>query len=65
MEAPFRSALAVSTVAFTFAFAALVWRRVHLAQLEDEADAILVGEDVDVAGASIDSPRIEEVTENV
>jgi len=65
MDAPFRGALAAATVAFTFAFVALVWRRIQLAQLEDEADALLASADVAVAGAGIDSPRIEKVTRSV
>ena len=58
MDAPFRGGLIMAVIAFTVVYAALVRRRIRLAELEDAVADALGAADVEVAGAGVTAPRI-------
>jgi heme exporter protein C len=58
MDPPFVAAFFASLIAFTVVYAALLIRRVGLAQLEDEIDAVMRRQDLPVAGAAVTAPNL-------
>ena len=61
IDGPLRVTLWLAVLAFTFAYAVMLKRRLELARLEDELEALTAGGSSEVAGAAVTAPTLEEV----
>lgn len=62
IDAPLRLTLWLAVLAFTFAYAVMLTRRLELARLEDELEQARLAGTPEVAGAAITAPTLEGVT---
>ncbi|MBT8202048.1 MAG: cytochrome c biogenesis protein CcsA [Acidimicrobiia bacterium] len=62
IDGPLRLTLWLAVLAFTFAYAVMLSRRLELARLEDELEQARLAGTPDVAGAAITAPTLEGVT---
>ena len=61
IDGPLRATLWLGVLAFTFAFAVMLKRRLELARLEEELEDLRAAASPEVAGAAIDAPDLEEL----
>ena len=61
IDGPLRVTLWLGVLAFTVAYAVMLTRRLELARLEDELEALRTEGTGEVAGAAITAPALEEV----
>ena len=61
IDGPLRATLWLAVLAFTFAFAVMLKRRLELARLEEELEELRAASSPEVAGAAIDAPDLEEL----
>ena len=61
IDGPLRATLWLSVLAFTFAFAVMLKRRLELARLEEELEDLQAAASPEVAGAAIQAPDLEEL----
>lgn len=62
IDGPLRLTLWLAVVAFTFAYAVMLTRRLELARLEEELEQARLAGTPEVAGAAITAPTLEGVT---
>ena len=62
IDGPLRLTLWLAVLAFTFAYAVMLTRRLELARLEEELEQARLAGTPEVAGAAITAPTLEGVT---